>query len=721
MARYGSAAAVAALAALCHANTLGGALVMDDVPTILENDWVVRGDLLGILTKPSWWGPHTSVKAWRPLTTLSFALDWAVHGAHPLGYHLVNVGLHVGVALLVLAVFARLGARAVAVGAALLFAVHPIHTEAVASVVGRAELLAAAGVLSAWACFLLADAARDRAGSQHPGAAWEAAGMIAFFLGLLAKENAITLVPVLLLADALASPPGGTVATWRRHGGRYAALIAVAALYLALRTVVVGGLGSEVPALDNPLVTLPVTQRWLTAVGVVGLYAERLLLPLRLSADYSAWQIPPVTSVLDPRFLAGVAVLTLVPALAWRYRRRVPLIALGLGFMAITFALISNLLFLVGTLMAERWLYLPSAGFCVAGAAACTLVAPGLAATPARVPRGLAIAAAVLLVAAGARTWNRSRVWATPESFFTAMVRDAPGSSRAHSAFADVLADRGQLQEALAEYERALAIEPKNWQAEYNLGNARLKLGDVDGAVAAYERALAVEPTFSKAVINLGAAESRRGNFAKAIATLRRALILEPDLPSLHVSLANVLAAAGDRPGARVEFETALTLAPGSPDALADFGAFLVDDGRPAEAIPILRRSLAIRPDVPERHVNLGYALVRSGDLAAAEVAYRRALELRPGYARPMEDLGNVASMRGDHEGALAWFRRAEAAGPASALLHGNIANELGRLGRRDEARAEYETALALDPNAGAVRANYSAFLAAEGGTPGPR
>ncbi len=682
---------MAALATGIYANTLDGELFLDDRPAIIENTWVLAGDARAIFTAPSWWGSHTKITTWRPLTTWSFALNHALHGLDPRGYHLANVVLHAAVSVLLAAVLLRLVPTATALAAAVLFAVHPIHTEAVASVVGRAEVLSALGFFAAWWCFLVADAARARR-RPEPTLAIEIAGTALFALAMLAKENAITLLPVLVFVDLLTAPPGGIVARLRGRGVRYAALVVVAVAFVVVRVRLSGELTPAIPPLDNPLVTLPVASRWMTAIAVVAYYALRLVFPLWLSADYTAWQIAPVASPLDPRFLAGLALLLAVPAALWWSRKRDQPVALGLGLMTIPFLLIANLLFLIATIMAERWLYLPSAGFCLVAGALLVRATAGRQASPGLPPR-LLVPLAVLVVLLGVRTWTRNPVWRSPMAFFTALVETAPRSSLAHTGHADALAAAGRHAEALAEYARALAIAPTNWRAEYNRGNALLANGDLAAAIAAYERTLALEPDHTKAMVNLGAAETRRGNHAAAIAWLRRALAHEPAVASIHTSLANVLAASGDRTGAQSEFEAALRLAPSSPDVLADYGAFLTTIGAHADAVTLLRRSLALQPLVAERHYNLGNALAMSGALPEAVAAYTQALSLRPNFPAALENLGNTESLRGNHAAALEWLRRAEAAGGSSPQLHTNIGNELMRLGRTEEAQTEYEKA----------------------------
>lgn len=657
---------VAALALVTYANSLQGELFLDDRPAIAENVYVVERGWAEIFTRPSWWGIQTKITTWRPLTTFSFALNHALHGLEPTGFHVANVVLHAAASVLLLAVLARLVPWATALVAALLFAVHPVHTEAVASVVGRAEALAAVGFFAAWWCFLAAEGVwRSRGDARRspgdgrqstgdgpaPFGMLDVAGIAAYGLAMLAKEHAIMLLPVLVFADALGAPPGGLRAALRARMTRYAALLAAAIVFVVVRVRLSGELTPAIPPLDNPLVTLGLASRMMTAIAVVAYYALRLAFPLWLSADYTAWQIAPVTSPLDPRFLAGLAVLLAVPSgIAWAWRRDRAL-ALGLGFMTLTFVLISNLVFLIATIMAERWIYLPSAGFCLAAAALLARVARG---------RQLAVVAGVIVAILAARAWTRNEVWRNPMAFFSTLVTTSPRSSLAHQGYADALAAAGRSEEARAEYAAALAIAPENWRAEYNLGNLKLALGDVAGAVASYERTLALEPEMTKAMINLGAAESRRGNASAAVGWLRRAVEREPNVPSIHTSLANVLAAAGDRVAARAEFDAALRMAPNSADVLADYGVFLENENDYAGAITLLRRSLALRPNVAERHYNLGNALAKSGALEEAVAAYRQAIALRPRFREAMENLGHTENLRGNPEAAREWFRRAE-------------------------------------------------------------
>lgn len=625
-------ALVAGVALAVYANSLGGALVYDDANAIRNNPFVRNGDVEGILTEPSWWGGARG-PLWRPLTTLTFALDHAVHGLAPFGYHLVNVVLHAAVSLLVLVVFAAVtAAPRTALAAALLFAAHPVHTEAVANVVGRAELFAAAGFFVAWWCWLRAD---------RPGAAsgaWLAATLVAYFLAMCGKENAVTLPLALVVADlVLPRPDESAWGRLRVHAPRYAALAGVAVLFVVLRASVLGAVTPSPDLLDNPLATLGLGARLMTAVAVIGLYALRLVFPLWLSADYSFDQIPAVTSPLDVGFLGGLLVLCGAPALAWWAWRRVPALTLGIGVLGATFAVVANLFFLIGTIMGERLIYLPSAGFCLA-------LAAGLAHASrtdergGRVPAAFVAAVGIVVALHGVRTVARNAVWREPLGFFEAMVVDAPRSARSHRELGTVLGDLGRFAEARQSFERSLAIKPEDATTLYNLGNALSREGRYADAVAAYERALARNPAFVEALENLGNAESMRGDQQAALAAFQRALALTPDAPILQMNVANTHFRAGALAEARAGYERALALAPGSVEIRTNFGSFLYAQREFAAAVDVLGRIPAPAP--VRALVALGASqqvLGRTGD-AQATLAMAERLYPGDGNVRQLAD-----------------------------------------------------------------------------------
>jgi len=621
-------ASVAGVAAAVYANSLGGGLLYDDVNAIRNNPFVRTGDVVGILTEPSWWGVVRG-PLWRPLTTLTFALDHALHGLEPFGYHVVNVALHAAVSMLVLAVFAAVtAAPRIALASALLFATHPVHTEAVANLVGRAELLAAGGFFLAWRAWIAADAATARGAAALP---WVIATAAAYFLAMCGKENAVALPAVLAFADVLARKDEPLAALGQRRAPRYAALVATAIVFVACRGAVLGALTPAPDLLDNPLATLAPGSRLMTAIAVIGLYALRVCFPLWLSADYSFDQITPVTSVLDPRWLGGLAVLAAAAIFTRWAWRRLPAMALGLGVLGLTFAVVANLFFLIGTIMGERLVYLPSAGFCLAAGAGLAYAAG--AADERRGTWSLAFVVPVGLVVAlfGVRTVARNAVWHDPIGFFTAMVADAPRSARSHRELGTVLADAGRFAEARQAFEASLAIKPDDGNTLYNFGNALGHEGRFDEAAALYERALAKKPDFVEALSNLGNVESLRGNQPAALAAMRRALVITPESPGLLMNIANTLYRAGSIAEARTTYEQALQYAPTAPDILTNYGSFLYAQSDFAAAVVVFQR---IPPPAPVRAlVPLVASLRMLGRTAEARAAQADAERLYPGDA----------------------------------------------------------------------------------------
>jgi Tfp pilus assembly protein PilF len=619
------ALAIVVLACAVYANSLGGEFLFDDVNAIVTNPVVRANDVVGIFTGPSWWSLVRGY-AWRPVTTVSFALNHALHGLEPAGYHLVNVLLHAGVSVLVFAVFTHVtAAPLLGAIAALLFAAHPVHTEAVASVVGRAELLAAGGFFLAWLLFLRADERRSRV----PPALLEGAAVVVFFAALLAKENAITLVAVLVFVDLLLAPRAARFVRLRAHLGRYVALGAAVLVFVAVRHAVLGDRPSPISILDNPLVELDPLSYELTAIKVAGLYLWRLLAPWRLAADYSYRQLVPVASLLDPMFLVACAGVVAVPVLiVWTWRRA-PAAALGLGILALTFVVASNFVFPIGTIMGERLIYLPSAGFCLAAAVLLERVtrrADGASAlVRLRDPR-LAVPLVIVLALYGARTWSRNRVWHDRLVFFSTMVREAPESARSHRELAAVLADHGKFELARGEFERALTIRPDDAATLYNFGNALMQERRPDDAIHAYERALATKPDFADALVNLGNAESMRGDHQAALTWMRRALALTPRSASLHMNVANELFRLGSHAEARAEYEAALAIAPTAAEILTNYGAFLLATGDHERAADVYRRA----GDVPMALVGLSATYRAQGKASDARAVQTRAAALFP-------------------------------------------------------------------------------------------
>jgi len=518
---------IGVLATVPYLNALQADFVFDDAHLIRDNPAVQVLPAVDLFHYV-----HPAGGLYRPLTMLTYAANAALNPA-PFAYHLVNLVLH---ALVSLGVFALarhlLESTTAATAAAALFAVHPIHTEVVTGIVGRAELLAALSVVA----MLLAFARAQR--TEGPARwLWSTSAVAAFAAGVLAKENAFTGLGLLIVLHWWIDRRATAVQ-------RIAALtpyLAVAGAYLALRLAVLGTFGLSQPPtlLDNPLAHVDTATRLRTAVVVLGEYLEQLAVPLHLSADYSFNQIALAAGWGDPRFVLAAALLAAVAVAVTGTVRRAPQLALAAAFTAIPLALTANLLFPIGTIKAERLLYLPSLGWC--------LGCGWLAALAIEHKRSIgALALSAVVAAYAVRTWTRNGDWRSEDTLFAATLRDAPRSAKAHYNGAIVLQRAGQLDDAMVHYRRALEMYPAYGAAAYGIGHVYALKGIEVGALAWYEEAIRREPAFAQAHLQIALLHYARDRFDSAEAALVTGLEGEPHNPTLLVNLGAVHLAQGD-------------------------------------------------------------------------------------------------------------------------------------------------------------------------------
>jgi tetratricopeptide (TPR) repeat protein len=526
------------------ANTIPNELVSDDAELIPNNPATHDPLNLKAVWGGRYWGPvieHDTL--YRPLTTWTIAANYAANrlvgqqGASPAGYHLVNALLHAVVGVIVYLFARQIGmAGWTALAAGLLFAAHPLHTEAVAAVVGRADLLAVALGLA----FLLF---HDR---RRPARA-----TAAFALALFAKESALAFLPLAVWLDLWLRR-----AEVRRRARSYAAYAGMALAWLVIRHLVVGNTPLVIMHLDNPIARASALERGLTAVAVQGMYLRRLLLPIGLSSDYSFAQIPVVRGPLDLRLLGAVGGLGAAAWLAWRLRSRMPVATFAVVGYAILFLPVSNLPFPIGTIMGERLAYAPSVLFCLLLGLGAEWVRGRLGRTGAMVMLGSILAAwAVLGIA-------RNTTWANPEIFHRTQVRTAPLSAKARFNMARIEEELGRLDAARVSYGRAIAIEPTYVEAWNNLGVMRREGGDLDGAAQAFEQALRILPSVPRACFNLGQVRYQRGDLVGAASSFESAIRLKPDYVQAISNLAGIRLEQGDSAAAERLLVRALQIDP---------------------------------------------------------------------------------------------------------------------------------------------------------------
>jgi Tfp pilus assembly protein PilF len=435
------------------------AFAYDDIAVIQER--VLFHSLANwrpILTA-SWWFNNN---LYRPLTQLSFAANWSASGGAPPAFHLTNIVLHAITAALVYLLARRLLGPWPGLVAGLLFAVHPVHVEAVANLVGRAEVLAALFSIVAVLAYLkdgeLAEAGDDKSWRRYLTSLGTLAATV---LALASKESAFALPGLALLADWFdAARRGRKSFGVERHWVLWLGVVSVALGWLLWRSQVVGDLtGLEVaPGLDDA----GLAERTSIMLPIVLGYARLLFLPYRLSADYSPDFIKPASS-LTWAGAGGLLVLLLALWLAWVMRRKAPGVTFALGWIGATLAIVANILVPTGVLLAERTLYLPSIG-------AVLLLAAGWNWIYRRWPTPALFGLTVVLAAGAARTVTRNPVWRDNDTLFPQIVRDAPRSFHAKAIEAVLSERQGDLRSAERQLRQALSIYPLAWSLWKDLG-----------------------------------------------------------------------------------------------------------------------------------------------------------------------------------------------------------------------------------------------------------
>jgi Tfp pilus assembly protein PilF len=620
-----AAPGLALFAFLLFARTLGAGFALDDTRLIRDRPGLRDPARLPELLLSDYWAPFAESGLWRPVATLSYAGNAWLFGGEPWGYHALNAALHALDAVLVLALLRRLASGpGAALAGAFLFAAHAVHTEAVANVAGRAELLCAAFFLGSLLCH-----ARAREAAPGRRAGPRLASLALYGLALLSKESALTLLLAAPLLD-LAGPAPGRAAQAGQPGSPprpgklrtllapWAGLLLVTAAWAAARLAVLGAAPLPAPArLDNPLVELDAPLRGLNALAVLQRYAWLLIFPLRLSYDRSHAQIPLLASFLEPRALAvlGLAAGELFLLLLC-YRRARPTF-LGLAFLAATLSAASNLLLPIGTILAERLLYLPSAGFCLFAAEALRAAAARLPLRPPARRAAFAGALALLVALHGARAFARAGTWQSEERLFLTDLEASPRSARVQLNAGFAFQRRGDHARALEHFARALAIEPRYRLARLDAAVSLAALGRADEAIAIYRAELALAPGDPEVALDLGTLYQALGQPEAAREVYEEALRRSPRSPRIANNLGFLLVEAGREVerGTRL-IEEAVALLPDDPDLLDSLGWAYHRQGRAREALAPLRRSLALDATGPT-------SAERRAHLAEAEAAAR--------------------------------------------------------------------------------------------------
>lgn len=687
----------AALAIVAFAVSLPGGYVFDDVLIVQRSGRVhAPGKWREVWTTDHWYEmqQHDDERdrLYRPVELSSYRIIAQLFGPSPLPQRVCNLLLHALVSVLVVRSARRLGrSEVVAFVAGALFAVLPIHTEVVASVVGRSDLLATAGLLTA----LLAHDRFAREKGERASALWMIAATAAVFVAAGAKESALLAPAVIFTWDFLRtgnrtreSATGFEPESRRENVGSRLARSVIRTIPSAVAVGLVlwlrwnaldGQLFHDAPLTKtiNVMADAPTWQRMLGVVQLFGMYWAKTVWPAVLTIKYSINDVRLATSILDPHVLIGAlaaAALALVSMI--RLRKGQSDALLLTLFIVLTWLPTSNAFFLIKVFFAERAWYLPSVGVCVLAA---ILLA--------RFARSTAIVWTiwVIVCAMALRSAMRAGEWRNNGVLFAAAYRDAPDSVGALQLYGDWLATHGRPDEAIPLLQRAIEIDLGYTDAYRSLGHALLEMGEPQSALFYLQRAEMHQPGDPRTAHLMSRARKEVAEQVDPrLNQLRAAAADSADDLSAQIALVRGLREAGRTEDA-LDHLLAVELRFQNDAAFRlELAVAFVVSGDIDSGIAQYESLLALDPTNAAGTVELAMLLLerREGDdLDRANELSLRALELQPGQANVLICRAEVLGVKGDLDAAAELYRRAIESLPEDAPLRRVLVQRLRALG----------------------------------------
>jgi protein O-mannosyl-transferase len=598
------------LASVPYLNALAGSFVYDDRPQILENPYVHSFRYLGKIFGNTVWtfeGAQGVTNYYRPLMTFAYLIAYKIFGPLPFGFHLVNLVLHVAIVLLLFVLTEQLfHDRLLSLIACGLFALHPIHTESVSWIAGITDLELSFFFLLTFLLYLrLAKRARTNGYPWLPYISL----LGAYALALLSKEQALVLPALAIVYEHFYRNDPASVRSSKWH--RYLPLCLLAAAYIAFRLFVLGGFA---PAIWRP--TMPWSRVLLSAISLTGGYIAKLIWPAHLVAFYVFHES---SSISDFPVLAGLAgLIACVGLFVWLWRKARAL-SFALLWMGATIAPVLNPRWMPAQVFAERYLYLPSVGFCwLVGAAVAKLWQETGRESPSAGPlvrRAIAITLVAVAFFYAVRAVERNRDWRTDEVLYRHTLAAQPDAQVIHTNLGVYYADRGDW--SAAEREWLLALGP-----------------DKPSAVT---------------LNDLGLLRKHQKRYGEAADLFGQSIDLRPTYMAPHKNLAEMYMEMGRLVEADSQFRQAVSLAPLDTSGRNSYGRFLLQQGRSPEA----REQFALSAQADanwEAYDSLADLDLAAGDWQKARVEYQSALALNPidnhahfGLAKLDEKQGRIA------------------------------------------------------------------------------
>lgn len=614
---------------LLYLNTLPNTFVYDDAYVITENNFIKSwGNLPKLFTRD--YLPFSGELSYRPIVTLTYFFDYAIWRLNPLGYHLTNVILHtVNVFLLYLFMKTISRNSSPSILATLLFLSHPLLTETVNAVCYREDVLASILFLLSFICFakILVPSRKEEIFTQTNirFVLFYTVSCGSYLLALFSKEMAITLPILLIIFDLLyprqgefkassAIPSLTKVKRWMLF---YSGYILITGFYLFIRFI----------AFKNTFKIIDVyPTNIFTMTKVVASYLKLLFIPLNLNADY---YIPDIRGISISFILSSLIIVSALIIIIRLYKMNKLMTFFGSWFFVTLLPVLG--IVPIGNIMAERYLYLPIAGFCG--------IAGSIVANSVFRKKGVIIIGIIILSMQIGVIW-RNGVWQNDTTLWFYTYQREPNSARACSNLGNTYFKNKQYEAAIRMYKKSLTLPYSYPFIHFNLGATYEKLGLVNKAIEEYKASISRNNDNTLAFNNLGTVYDKQGLFDLAIEAYHNALANNPYFPLTHNNLGNTYEHIGNPEKAMAEYTAALKIDTNYADAHNNLGAMYLKKGILDNAIDELKKATQLKPDHQDAHYNLGIAYVMKGLYADAMDEMNLAIQYNANDYAAYRDLG---------------------------------------------------------------------------------
>ena len=684
-----------------YSNTLEAPFYFDDISAIKDNA-NIRATRLTEIGNAGFKSSST-----RPIAFISFALNYYLHQYNLKGYHLVNIIIHILTGIF-LYLFIKetlnlslLGSKdhfldSIAFLSAIIWLVHPLHTQSVTYIVQRCSSMAAMFYLLSLLLYVKGRLALENAKRWS----WYGGSFLAGLLALGSKESAAVLPFFIFLYEWYFFQ--NLDRDWLKRHLKY--VFGVVLLFGLIALIYLG---------TNPFEKLnslkdyshnefTLTQRVLTQFRVVIYYLSLLAYPhpSRLNLDYdfplSHSLIDPVTTLFSLCIIFGLIGLAVYTAkkerllsfcILWFFGNLViesSVIPLAIIFEHRTY-LPSMLVYLLTVALGYRYIKYKWSGVALV---------------------------CVVTALFSFWTYQRNSVWQDPVALWRDCVEKSPEKARPHNNLGVVLAKQDRIVEAIKHYSVALQINPNYADAHSNLGILLGKQGKTTEAIQHYSEALRIKSGFAEAHNNLGTLLAEKGKLVEAIQHYAEALRINPDFKQAHNNLGALYAKQGRTAEAVQHYDEALRINPDYAEAHHNLGILLATQGKTTEAIQHYSEALRINPDNAAAHNNLGIALSKQGETTEAIQHYSEALRIDPDYVEAHHNLGNaLIAEKGPTDQAIGYFTKALQIKPDYVDAYNSLATALIQMGKIGEALVYLQKALQIEPDSADTHINLGIAL----------